>query len=43
VADPDVLVARRSGPVTLVLFEGGHDMVFHPGLAFMTALEQRSS
>jgi len=26
-----------------VLFEGGHDMVFHPGLAFMTAQEQERS
>ena len=39
--DPQVLLARRSGPVTLVLFEGQHDMVFHPGLQFLAALAER--
>lgn len=39
--DPEVLLARRSGPVTLVLFEGEHDMVFHPGLRWMAALADR--
>lgn len=34
-ADPEVLFARASGPVTLVLFEGDHDMVYHPGLEWM--------
>ncbi len=36
--DPDVLVARRSGPVTVVLFDGEHDLVFHPALRWMSAL-----
>jgi poly(3-hydroxybutyrate) depolymerase len=36
--DPPVLHARRSGPVTLVLFEGGHDMAYHPGLAWFYEL-----
>jgi dienelactone hydrolase len=36
--DPDVLFARRSGPATVVLFEGEHDMVFHPGLEWMARL-----
>lgn len=39
--DPEVLLARRSGPVTLVLFDGEHDMVFHPALAFLAALAQQ--
>jgi dienelactone hydrolase len=39
--DPEVLLARRSGPVTLALFEGEHDMVFHPGLQWMKALAER--
>lgn len=34
-ADPDVLFSRQSGEVTLVLFEGRHDMVYHPGLEWM--------
>ncbi len=33
--DPDVVLSRRSGAVTLVPFEGGHDMVYHPGLEWM--------
>ena len=33
--DPEVFFARSSGPVTLVLFDGGHDMVYNPGLAFL--------
>lgn len=36
-ADPSVLLARRSGPVTLVLFEGGHDIAYNPGLAWIHA------
>jgi poly(3-hydroxybutyrate) depolymerase len=36
--DPDVLLARRSGPVTVVLFDGEHDLVFHPALRWMAAL-----
>jgi poly(3-hydroxybutyrate) depolymerase len=39
--DPEVLLARRSGQVTLVLFEGGHDAVYHPGLRWMAALAER--
>ena len=41
--DPQVHLARRSGPVTLVLFEGEHDMVFHPGLQFLAALAEREA
>jgi dienelactone hydrolase len=33
--DPRVVFARTSGPVTVVLFEGEHDMVYHPGLRWM--------
>lgn len=33
--DPEVLFVRESGPVTLVLFDGAHDMAFHPGLDWM--------
>ncbi|MDQ4069742.1 MAG: prolyl oligopeptidase family serine peptidase [Actinomycetota bacterium] len=33
--DPPVVFSRRSGPVTLVLFEGGHEMAYHPGLQWM--------
>jgi dipeptidyl aminopeptidase/acylaminoacyl peptidase len=36
--DPDVLFARRSGPVTVVLFDGEHDLVFHPALRWMARL-----
>lgn len=32
--DPDVLFARESGPATLVVFDGEHDMVYNPGLAW---------
>lgn len=32
--DPEVFLARASGPVTLVLFDGEHDMVYNPGLAW---------
>ena len=34
-ADPTVFFARASGPVTLAFFDGGHDMVYHPGLEWM--------
>jgi poly(3-hydroxybutyrate) depolymerase len=33
--DPEVLFARTSGPVTLVLFDGDHDAAYHPGLEWM--------
>lgn len=33
--DPQVLFSRRSGDVTLVLFRGGHNAVFNPGLEWM--------
>ena len=36
--DPPVLFARRSGPVTVVLFDGEHDMVYNPGLEWMAGL-----
>jgi hypothetical protein len=29
---PEVLFARTSGPVTLVVFDGEHDVAYHPGL-----------
>lgn len=41
--DPEVLLARRSADVTLVLFEGQHDTVFHPGLQFLAALAERET
>jgi poly(3-hydroxybutyrate) depolymerase len=34
--DPEVLFARSHGPVTVVLFEGAHEMVYNPGLEWMT-------
>jgi dienelactone hydrolase len=36
--DPRVLFARKSGEATVVLFEGGHDMVYHPGWRWMWEL-----
>lgn len=33
--EPEVFLARASGPVTLVIFDGEHDMVYHPGLAWI--------
>ena len=39
--DPPVLLARRSGPVTVVLFDGEHDMVYNPGLEWMAGLARR--
>jgi dienelactone hydrolase len=39
--DPSVLFARRSGPVTVALFDGEHDMVYNPGLEWMTGLARR--
>ncbi|MGY2001612.1 alpha/beta hydrolase family protein [Blastococcus sp. SYSU DS1024] len=33
--DPDVVFARSSDDVTVVLFEGGHAMVFNPGMAWL--------
>jgi predicted esterase len=33
--DPEVFYARQAGPVTVVLFEGEHDMVYNPGLEWM--------
>jgi dienelactone hydrolase len=38
-SEPDVLLARRSGPVTLVLFDGGHQMVLNPALEWMAHLD----
>lgn len=32
---PEVLVARQSGPVTLVVFDGVHEMLHDPGLQWM--------
>jgi dienelactone hydrolase len=39
--DPRVVFASRSGPVTVVLFQGEHDMVYHPGLKWMAGLASR--
>jgi dipeptidyl aminopeptidase/acylaminoacyl peptidase len=39
--DPRVVFARRSGNVTVVLFEGEHDMIYHPGLEWMARLARR--
>jgi predicted esterase len=36
--DPDVFFSRQVGEVTLVLFEGEHDMVYNPGLEWMWGL-----
>lgn len=36
--DPKVLFARRSGPVSVVLFDGRHDLVYNPGLEWMARL-----
>ncbi len=36
--DPDVLFSRQAGKITLVLFEGEHDMVYNPGLEWMWQL-----
>jgi hypothetical protein len=36
--DPEVFFARQAGDVTLVLFEGEHDMVYNPGLEWMWQL-----
>jgi acetyl esterase/lipase len=33
--EPVVWFSRTSGPVTVVLFDGSHDMVYHPGLAWI--------
>jgi hypothetical protein len=33
--DPAVYLARRSGPVTLVLFDGEHDFVFNAALRWV--------
>jgi poly(3-hydroxybutyrate) depolymerase len=39
--DPDVVFARRSADVTLALFEGEHDLVYHPALRWMSRLAAR--
>ena len=39
--DPKVVFARRSGPFTVVLFEGEHDMVYNPSLEWITGLARR--
>jgi predicted esterase len=36
--DPRVLFSRKSGEATVVLFDGEHDMVYHPGLRWMWEL-----
>ena len=40
-ADPTVFFARTSGPVSLVIFDGGHDMVYNPSLAWMHRIASR--
>lgn len=37
--EPEVLFARRSGATTFVLFDGEHDLVYHPGMVFLTAVD----
>lgn len=37
--DPDVLFARTSAAVTLTLFDGGHNMVYYPGLEWLARLD----
>jgi hypothetical protein len=39
--DPEVLFAQASGPVTLVIFDGEHDMAYHPGLEWAHRLAAR--
>jgi poly(3-hydroxybutyrate) depolymerase len=36
--DPQVLFSRTTGPATIVLFRGEHDMVYHPALSWMWRL-----
>lgn len=36
--DPEVFFARHSANATLVLFDGEHDMAYHPGLEWMARL-----
>src|SRR5690606_38139790 len=40
--DPTPLYSRQSGNVTLVLFQGGHNAVFNPGLEWMVHREAAS-
>ncbi|WP_417787981.1 hypothetical protein [Stutzerimonas xanthomarina] len=35
-ADADVLLYLKSGPTELVLFEGEHDMLYRPGLEWLS-------
>lgn len=37
--DPDVLFARRSAAVTLVVFDGGHELAYYPGLEWLARLD----
>lgn len=39
--DPEVLLTRTSAAATLVPFDGEHEIVYNPGLAFLTALPPR--
>ncbi len=39
--DPEVVFARRSAAVTVALFEGEHDLVYHPALRWMSRLAAR--
>lgn len=38
--DPDVLFARRSGPVSVTIFDGEHDLVYHPALEWMSRIAE---
>ena len=38
--DPDVLMARESGPSRMIIFEGEHDMVYHPTMRWLAALDE---
>lgn len=39
--DPEVFFSRQVGDVTIVLFDGEHDMVYNPGLEWMWQLAYR--
>jgi hypothetical protein len=40
-ADAAALFARRSAEVAIVLFDGDHDLVYHPGLEWLTRIADR--
>lgn len=38
-SDPGVLFSRRSASVTLVVFDGGHELVYYPGVEWLARLD----